>query len=190
MSCDTKFSATVASGFPNTRSKLAPSVLRWGYGSEADEACGIFDLYAKKGGNFLDTADFYPFGKSEELVSYFVATARPAAPGCTPVLARNPALPKNGRSMSNSTRNPHPKDRSLSENQEEAYAKACGRSKACGRRTASSRSNGSRATDELMSYTGLPGHLHRIDIKIKQLKSLLVPAANAPENSPSETHLQ
>ena len=38
-------------------------------------------------------------------------------------------------------------------------------------------------TDELLSYTGLPGHLHRIDIKIKQLKSLLIRAADdAPTN--------
>jgi hypothetical protein len=45
-------------------------------------------------------------------------------------------------------------------------------------------------TDELLSYTGLPGHLHRIDVKMKQLKALLVRAADAPENSSSETHLQ
>jgi aryl-alcohol dehydrogenase-like predicted oxidoreductase len=40
----------------------------WGYGSEPKEAGRIFDLYAEKGGNFLDPADFYQFGKSEELV--------------------------------------------------------------------------------------------------------------------------
>jgi hypothetical protein len=45
-------------------------------------------------------------------------------------------------------------------------------------------------TDELLSYTGLPGHLHRIDVKMKQLKALLVRAADALENSSSETHLQ
>ena len=28
-------------------------------------------------------------------------------------------------------------------------------------------------TDELMSYTGLPGHLHRIDVKMKQLNRYL-----------------
>ena len=47
-----------------------------------------------------------------------------------------------------------------------------------------------KLTDELLSYTGLPGHLHRIDIKIKQLKSLLVRAADALENSPGETHFE
>ena len=39
----------------------------WGYGSEPNEARRIFDLYAEKGGNFLDTADFYQLGKSKEL---------------------------------------------------------------------------------------------------------------------------
>ena len=46
------------------------------------------------------------------------------------------------------------------------------------------------ATDALMSYTGLPGQMHRIDVEIKQLKSLLIRAADALENEPSETHLQ
>ncbi len=41
-----------------------------------------------------------------------------------------------------------------------------------------------------MSYTGLPGQMHRIDVEIKQLKSLLIRAADALENEPSETHLQ
>ena len=48
----------------------------WGSGSESNEARRIFDLYAEKGGNFLDTADFYQFGKSEELVGDFVASSR------------------------------------------------------------------------------------------------------------------
>jgi hypothetical protein len=41
-----------------------------------------------------------------------------------------------------------------------------------------------------MSYPGLPEQIHRIDVKIKQLKALRVRAADALENSPSETHLQ
>jgi hypothetical protein len=44
--------------------------------------------------------------------------------------------------------------------------------------------------DELLRYTGLPGHLHRIDVKMKQLKSLLIRAADALEKGPSETQLQ
>ena len=45
-------------------------------------------------------------------------------------------------------------------------------------------------TDELLSYTGLPGHLHRIDVKIKQLKVLLARAADALEKSPHGAHSQ
>jgi hypothetical protein len=44
--------------------------------------------------------------------------------------------------------------------------------------------------DELLSYTGLPGQMHRIDVKIKQLKSLLVRAADALEKSPDGAHFQ
>jgi len=43
-------------------------------------------------------------------------------------------------------------------------------------------------TDQMLSYTGLPGHLHRIDVKIKELKSLLVRAADALEKSPDGAH--
>jgi hypothetical protein len=32
-----------------------------------------------------------------------------------------------------------------------------------------------------LSYTGLPGHLHRLDVKMKHFKSLLIPAADALE---------
>ena len=45
-------------------------------------------------------------------------------------------------------------------------------------------------TDELLSYTALPGHLHRIDVEIKQLKSLLVRAAEALEKGPSDRDTQ
>jgi hypothetical protein len=45
-------------------------------------------------------------------------------------------------------------------------------------------------TDELLSYTGLPGQMHRIDVRMKQLKSLLVRAADALEKSPDGAHSQ
>lgn len=45
-------------------------------------------------------------------------------------------------------------------------------------------------TDELLSYTGLPGHLNRIDVKIKHLKSLLIRAADALEKGPSDSDAQ
>lgn len=40
----------------------------WGYGADADTARTIFDAYVDAGGNFIDTADVYQFGQSEEIV--------------------------------------------------------------------------------------------------------------------------
>jgi hypothetical protein len=74
----------------------------------------------------------------------------------------------------------------MSENQEEA----CREIEKLREENSKLRDQWLEATDDLLSYTGLPGHLHRIDVKIKQLKSLLVRAADALENDPSETHLQ
>jgi aryl-alcohol dehydrogenase-like predicted oxidoreductase len=44
----------------------------WGHGAEPAEARRIFDLYAAAGGNFIDTADAYQFGQSEELLGDFL----------------------------------------------------------------------------------------------------------------------
>lgn len=41
---------------------------RWGHGAEPAEARRIFERYAEAGGNFIDTADGYQFGESEELL--------------------------------------------------------------------------------------------------------------------------
>src|ERR1700729_4263047 len=41
---------------------------RWGHGAEPDEARRIFDAYADAGGNFIDTANGYQFGQSEEIL--------------------------------------------------------------------------------------------------------------------------
>lgn len=41
---------------------------RWGHGSDADEARRIFNAYADAGGNFIDTANGYQFGESEEII--------------------------------------------------------------------------------------------------------------------------
>jgi aryl-alcohol dehydrogenase-like predicted oxidoreductase len=49
---------------------------RWGYGSEPEEARRVFDGYVEAGGNFLDTADSYQVGQSEELVGQFIAGRR------------------------------------------------------------------------------------------------------------------
>ncbi|WP_042806350.1 aldo/keto reductase [Yersinia massiliensis] len=48
----------------------------WGYGSEKEEAKQVFDRYADAGGNFIDTADGYQFGQSEQIVGEFIAAER------------------------------------------------------------------------------------------------------------------
>jgi Aldo/keto reductase family len=45
---------------------------QWGYGAEPEEARRIFDAYAEAGGNFIDTADGYQFGQSEQLAAQTV----------------------------------------------------------------------------------------------------------------------
>ena len=49
---------------------------RWGHGAEREEAKKVFDAYVEAGGNFIDTADSYQFGESEELVGEFIARDR------------------------------------------------------------------------------------------------------------------
>lgn len=49
---------------------------RFGYGTSPQEARIIFDRYAESGGNFIDTADSYQAGESEELLSEFIASER------------------------------------------------------------------------------------------------------------------
>ena len=44
----------------------------WGWGSEEPAARAIFDRYLDAGGNFIDTADLYTQGKSEELLGKFI----------------------------------------------------------------------------------------------------------------------
>jgi len=45
----------------------------WGWGSDEAECRGMFDKFVEAGGNFIDTADGYTGGKSEELVGKFTA---------------------------------------------------------------------------------------------------------------------
>ncbi|MFD5752023.1 aldo/keto reductase [Streptomyces sp. NPDC127033] len=49
---------------------------RWGAGADPDEARRIFDRFAEADGTFLDTADAYQFGESEELTGKFIAADR------------------------------------------------------------------------------------------------------------------
>jgi len=44
----------------------------WGWGNEEKDSRTIFDRYIEQGGNFLDTADGYTGGHSEQLVGKFV----------------------------------------------------------------------------------------------------------------------
>lgn len=48
----------------------------WGWGSSESTARQIYDAYVEKGGNFLDTADGYTNGKSEELIGKFVKDSK------------------------------------------------------------------------------------------------------------------
>jgi aryl-alcohol dehydrogenase-like predicted oxidoreductase len=48
----------------------------WGHGAEREEAKHIFDGYVEAGGNFIDTADTYQVGQSEDMVGDFIAADR------------------------------------------------------------------------------------------------------------------
>ncbi len=45
----------------------------WGWGSDEAQAREIFDHYISQGGNFVDTANMYTQGKSEQMVGKFIA---------------------------------------------------------------------------------------------------------------------
>lgn len=40
----------------------------WGHGADAETSAAIFNAYAEAGGDFIDTADVYQFGQSEEIL--------------------------------------------------------------------------------------------------------------------------
>ncbi len=48
----------------------------WGWGADASESRRMFDAYVERGGNFIDTANFYTGGSSERLLGQFVAGHR------------------------------------------------------------------------------------------------------------------
>ena len=78
----------------------------------------------------------------------------------------------------------------MRENQEEASAPARQEIEKLQQENGQLRDEVLELRDELLRYTGLPEHLHRIDVKMKELKSLLVRAADALEKGQFETHLQ
>ncbi|MEV4607406.1 aldo/keto reductase [Neorhizobium sp. LMR1-1-1.1] len=49
---------------------------RWGYGSDIEEAGRVLNAYSEAGGNFIDTADLYQFGQSEEFLGQLLAGRR------------------------------------------------------------------------------------------------------------------
>jgi aryl-alcohol dehydrogenase-like predicted oxidoreductase len=48
----------------------------WGWGAPIETARAIFDRYLEAGGNFVDTADLYTAGKSEEFLGEFLKARR------------------------------------------------------------------------------------------------------------------
>jgi aryl-alcohol dehydrogenase-like predicted oxidoreductase len=48
----------------------------WGWGAPIETARALFDRYLAAGGNFVDTADGYTNGQSEEMVGRFIAETR------------------------------------------------------------------------------------------------------------------
>lgn len=49
---------------------------RWGTGAEPADARKIFDRFAEAGGTFIDTAESYQFGESEEILADLIAAER------------------------------------------------------------------------------------------------------------------
>jgi aryl-alcohol dehydrogenase-like predicted oxidoreductase len=48
----------------------------WGWGSDEPQSREIFDRYTELGGNFVDTANFYTQGKSEQMIGKFITDKR------------------------------------------------------------------------------------------------------------------
>jgi aryl-alcohol dehydrogenase-like predicted oxidoreductase len=49
----------------------------WGWGADVDEARKMLDLFIDRGGNFVDTANFYTNGASEKMLGEFLGEKRP-----------------------------------------------------------------------------------------------------------------
>lgn len=48
----------------------------WGAGADREQAKAVFDRFVEAGGNFIDTADVYQAGQSEQLVGEFIRADR------------------------------------------------------------------------------------------------------------------
>ena len=49
---------------------------RWGHGADESQSTNILNAYADAGGNFIDTADVYQFGESEEILGRLLINRR------------------------------------------------------------------------------------------------------------------
>jgi hypothetical protein len=78
----------------------------------------------------------------------------------------------------------------MSDNKDEAFAKACQEIEKLQLENRKLREDWLELSDQMLSFTGLPGHLHRLDMKIKHLKSTLIRAADALEKGSSDTDTQ
>jgi hypothetical protein len=68
----------------------------------------------------------------------------------------------------------------MREDREEAYAIACEEIERLQSENAKLEEDWLELSDQMLSFTGLPGYLHRLDEKIKQLKALLIRAGGGP----------
>jgi aryl-alcohol dehydrogenase-like predicted oxidoreductase len=57
-------------------SPLALGTMTFGWGADRDTARAIFDAYVGRGGNFVDTANGYASGTSEQMVGEFAESRR------------------------------------------------------------------------------------------------------------------
>src|ERR1044072_1936540 len=69
----------------------------WGWGASKEESRRIFDCFVAAGGNFIDTANNYTDGTSEEYVGDFIRPARECFAAATKYpLPMRPDDPKGG----------------------------------------------------------------------------------------------
>ncbi len=69
-----------------------------GFGAEKDESRKVYDVFREAGGNFIDTANGYAGGRSEEFLGEFLADDRDRV-----VLATKFTIPMRGRDVNAGT---------------------------------------------------------------------------------------
>ena len=75
----------------------------WGNGAPKDVSRRIFDTYLDRGGNFIDTANKYIDGTSEEYVGEFIAHQRERLPCSASSVLRIDSSPRRTRARTVST---------------------------------------------------------------------------------------